>query len=182
MKKLLECIKNCKKCNLYKTRILPTIYCGNLKSKIFFIGEAPGKNEDETGVPFCGRAGKILDELLESVNLKREEMYITNIVKCRPPKNRDPKDSEINKCKNYLEKQIELIKPKVICPLGRFSSKYILKKYIGKIFEIGEVHGKVFKVNDITIIPMYHPAAAIYDNKKISILKKDFKEIINNLL
>lgn len=146
-----------------------------------FIGEAPGKNEDETGIPFCGRAGKILDNLLDSIKLKREDVYITNIVKCRPPKNRDPKKSEINKCKHFLDEQIEIIKPKVICPLGRFSSQYILEKYIGKIFEIGEVHGKSFKVNNSIIIPMYHPAAAIYDNKKIKILKKDFKTIINNL-
>lgn len=181
MKDLLKQIQNCKKCGLYKTRIMPTIYCGNIKSKIMFIGEAPGKNEDETGVPFCGRAGKILDELLNYINFKREDVYITNIVKCRPPKNRDPKESEIKKCGCFLEKQIKFVNPKIICPLGRFSSKYILKKYFKKSFEIGEVHGKVFKINNIFIIPMYHPAAAIYDNKKIDVLKKDFKVIINNL-
>jgi len=181
MNKLLKEIKNCKKCNLCKTRIMPTIYCGNLNSDIVFIGEAPGKNEDETGVPFCGRAGKILDELLKDINLKREEVYITNIVKCRPPKNRDPKKEEIEECKFFLDQQIDLIKPKIICPLGRFSSKYILKKYLDKDYEIGEVHGKVFKVNNLFIIPMYHPAAAIYDRKKIETLKKDFKKIINNL-
>ncbi|MDD4358221.1 MAG: uracil-DNA glycosylase [Candidatus Pacebacteria bacterium] len=181
MNKLLEEIKECKKCSLHMTRNLPTIYCGNTKSKIVFIGEAPGKNEDETGVPFCGRAGNILDELLESINLKREEVYITNIIKCRPPKNRDPEEGEIKKCKEYLDKQLEMIKPKVICPLGRFSSKYILNKYLSESYEIGEVHGKVFKINDLIIIPMYHPAAAIYDNKKLDILKKDIKKIINSL-
>lgn len=181
MNNLIENIKNCKKCSLCKTRILPTIYCGNPNSGIMFIGEAPGKNEDETGVPFCGRAGKILNELLDSINLRREDIYITNIVKCRPPKNRDPKESEIDKCKYFLDEQIRLVKPKVICPLGRFSSKYILKKYVNKIFEIGEVHGKVFEIGDNIIIPMYHPAAAIYGNKKLDILKKDFKNIISNL-
>ncbi len=181
MNNLIENIKNCKKCSLCKTKILPTIYCGNPNSGIMFIGEAPGKNEDETGVPFCGRAGKILNELLDSINLRREDIYITNIVKCRPPKNRDPKESEIDKCKYFLDEQIRLVKPKVICPLGRFSSKYILKKYVNKIFEIGEVHGKVFEIGDNIIIPMYHPAAAIYDNKKLDILKKDFKNIISNL-
>lgn len=181
MRKIFRDIKECKKCSLCKKRNLPTIYCGNLKSKILFIGEAPGKNEDETGIPFCGRAGKILEELLSSINLKREDVYITNIVKCRPPKNRDPKEIEIKKCVGFLEEEIVLIKPKIICPLGRFSSKYILKKYFEKNFEIGEVHGKVFKKDGVIIIPMYHPAATIYDNKKKIILKKDFKKIINNL-
>ena len=181
MKKILDDIKNCKRCNLCKTRILPTIYCGDPSSKIMFIGEAPGKNEDETGIPFCGRAGKILNELLDSIKLERRDVYITNIVKCRPPKNRNPKENEIKKCKHFLDEQIKIIKPKIICPLGRFSSQYILKKYMNKKFEIGEVHGKVFKVCDNIIIPMYHPAAAIYDNKKIDILKKDFKNIISNL-
>ncbi len=179
MNKLLEEIKECKKCSLHKTRNLPTIYCGSFESKIMFIGEAPGKNEDETGKPFCGRAGKILEELLESIDLKREEVYITNIVKCRPLKNRDPKEEEIQKCEYFLEKEIEILKPKIICPLGRYSSKLILKKYLNKSLEIGDVHGKIFKAGKMLIIPMYHPAAAIYDYKKIKVLKKDFKNIIN---
>lgn len=181
MKKLIKEINGCKKCSLNKSRNFPTTRCGNIKSKIIFIGEAPGKNEDETGTPFCGRAGKILEELLESIKLKREEVYITNIVKCRPPRNRDPKKIEIKRCSAFLEREIALLQPKIICSLGRFSSKYVLKKYLGKSFEIGEVHGKVFKIEEMIIIPMYHPAAAIYDNKKIKILKKDFKKIINNL-
>ncbi|MDD4661689.1 MAG: uracil-DNA glycosylase [Candidatus Pacebacteria bacterium] len=172
-----QIIKECKRCSLFKKRITPTIHCGDIKSNILFIGEAPGKNEDETGIPFCGRAGSILNDLLKLIELKREDVYITNIVKCRPPKNRDPKKSEIKKCSYLLEKEIELLKPKIICPLGRFSSKYILNKYFKKNYEIGEVHGKVFKTENIIIIPMYHPAAAIYNNKKINILKKDFKKI-----
>ena len=177
MKKVVKDIMECKKCSLCKKRILPTIYNGNIKSEIVFIGEAPGKNEDESGTPFCGRAGKILNELLESINLKREDVYVTNIVKCRPPKNRDPKKTEINSCTCFLERELDIIKPKIICPLGRFSSKYILNKYFQKNFEIGEVHGKVFKIDNLTIIPMYHPAFAIYNNKKINILKEDFKKI-----
>jgi len=174
MKELAIKIKNCKKCDLWETRNLPTIYSGNLKSKIMFIGEAPGRNEDETGMPFCGRAGQILDELLEYVNLKREDIFITNILKCRPPSNRDPKEEEINECKVYLEEQIRILKPKIICPLGRFSSRYMLKKNL----EMGDMHGKIFKINNIFIIPMYHPAAVIYDNKKREMLKKDFKKLI----
>lgn len=177
MKKVVKDIMECKRCSLYKKRILPTVYNGNTKSKIVFIGEAPGKNEDESGTPFCGRAGKILNELLESINLKREDIYVTNIIKCKPPKNRDPKKTEINSCAYFLERELEIIKPEIICPLGRFSSKYILNKYFKKNFEIGEVHGKVFKIDNLRIIPMYHPAFAIYNNKKINILKKDFKKI-----
>jgi len=170
-------MSNCKKCILSKTRINIVKGDGNLKAKIMFIGEAPGSNEDKTGKPFCGRAGKILDDLLSSVNLKREDVYITNIVKCRPPKNRDPKPEEIKKCSLFLEKEIEEIDPEIICPLGRFAAKFILSKYNQEIAEIGEIHGKVFECDNVKIIPLYHPAVAIYNPTKINILKKDFKKI-----
>ena len=142
-------IKDCKNCILCKTRKNIVVGEGNLKTKILFIGEAPGKNEDESGKPFCGRAGKILDKLLLSAKIKRSDIYITNIVKCRPPKNRDPSKEEINTCSIYLDKQIKKIKPEIICPLGRFSSKYILKKYLDISPEIGEVHGKIFKTKKL---------------------------------
>lgn len=170
-------IKNCKKCELHKERSNIVLGDGDISANIIFIGEAPGRNEDEAGKPFCGRAGKILDDLLNSVKIKREEVYITNIVKCRPPKNRDPKPEEIKKCSLFLEKEIKEINPKIICPLGRFAVKYILKKYNLEVGEIGDVHGRVYIVDGIKIIPLYHPAAAIYDPNKINILKKDFKKI-----
>lgn len=171
-------MKDCKKCKLYKTRKNVVIGEGSLNAKIVFIGEAPGKNEDETGVPFCGRAGKLLDEFLSSINLKREDIFITNIVKCRPSLNRDPDKEEIKICSNYLEKQIKEINPEIICPLGRYASKFILKKYGFEEKEIGKVHGVIFE-NKVKIIPMYHPAAAIYDPKKKDIIKTDFKKILN---
>lgn len=170
-------IKNCKRCALFKDRINIVKGDGSLDPKVMFIGEAPGSNEDKTGKPFCGRAGKILDSLLDSIDLKREDVYITNIVKCRPPKNRDPKKEEIEKCSLYLKKEIKEIQPKIICPLGRFASKFILNEYKQEVKEIGEIHGEIYMCDGIKIIPLYHPAAAIYNPKKINILKNDFKKI-----
>ena len=148
--KLLEEVKKqvlaCKQCPLYLTRTNPVFGEGNIESKIMFIGEAPGVNEDKQGVPFCGAAGKILDELLASVGIKRNDVYITNILKCRPPENRDPKPEEISVCTPYLEKQIEIINPRVICSLGRYSMKFIFEKYglKEKLEPISKIHGKVF--------------------------------------
>lgn len=171
----------CKKCSLYKTRTNPVIGEGSPRAKIMMIGEAPGFNEDKTGHPFCGAAGKILNELLESVRIKREEIYITNLLKCRPPQNRGPRREEIETCASYLERQVETIKPKVICSLGNFSTKYIFEKYGLKdqIQGISKIHGKVFEVKNlfqsVKIIPLYHPAVATYNINMKEILKNDFK-------
>lgn len=173
-------ILNCKKCNLYKTRINPVIGEGSLNARIMFIGEAPGFNEDKQGKPFVGQSGKILDKLLESINLKREEIYIANILKCRPPENRNPSNQEILSCSNYLNKQIEIIKPKVICCLGNFATDFILKRFNLKkeIQGISKIHGKVFNVSTLSgkikIIPLYHPAVATYNMNMFETLKKDF--------
>ncbi len=188
MKKELEEIKkevlNCKKCSLYKTRTYPVVGGGSHQAKILFCGEAPGFNEDRTGRPFCGAAGKILDELLESVDLKREEVYISNLLKCRPVtpdfKNRAPNLNEIQACTPYLERQIDIIKPKVICTLGNYSTAFIFEKYGSKnqIQGISKIHGRVFEVknlfNSIIIIPLYHPAVATYNQNMKETLKKDF--------
>jgi len=181
LKQVKERVIKCKNCSLYKTRKLPVIGQGNHNASILFIGEAPGKNEDATGVPFCGRAGNILTKLLEHINLKREDIYICNILKCRPPINRDPKPLEIKKCTPYLEDQIKIIKPKVICSLGRFAMAFLMDKYgLGqKIKPIGKVHGSEYKIqvfsNEIIFIPFYHPAVAAYNPNMKDILKKDFK-------
>jgi DNA polymerase len=166
----------CKKCALYKKRTAPVIGQGSLKAKIMFIGEAPGAKEDASGIPFCGRSGKFLDELLQSVKIDRNEVYICNVVKCRPPENRDPKDEEIKACSRFIEKQIEIISPKVICPLGRHSMRFVMENFglADDIDGISKVHGKVFKGN-VSIIPFYHPAVALYNPKMKDILKKDFK-------
>ncbi|MFA5207862.1 MAG: uracil-DNA glycosylase [Candidatus Paceibacterota bacterium] len=167
---------SCKKCILYKKRISPVIGQGSLKAKIMFIGEAPGAKEDATGIPFCGRSGKFLDELLSSAQIDRQKVYICNIIKCRPPENRDPGEKEIKACSHFIEKQIEVISPNVICPLGRLSMKFVMEKFglESEIDVIGKIHGKVFKGKE-TIIPFYHPAVALYNPKMRDVLKKDFK-------
>jgi uracil-DNA glycosylase len=176
-------IKNCKKGPLCKTRTNAVPGEGSVNSEIMFVGEAPGFNEDKTGKPFVGRAGKIFDGLLNSINLKRDEIYITNILKCRPPKNRNPSDNEIKSCASYLDQQIEIIQPRIICCLGNFSTKFILQKYglKDKIQGISKIHGKVFNVSNLTgvinIIPLYHPAVATYNSNMLEILKKDFEII-----
>jgi len=181
LRKIKEEVLNCQKCSLYRNRNYPVIGEGNHQAKIMFIGEAPGVQEDRTGRPFCGPAGKILDELLNSAGIKREDVYISNLLKCRPPNNRDPQKEEIEACSPYLEKQIEIISPKVICPLGRYSMQFLMEKFGLKeqIQPISKIHGKIFEVKNlfqnIKIIPFYHPAVATYNINTKETLKRDFK-------
>ena len=187
LKKIDEQLKNvrdkvikCKKCSLSKTRILPVIGQGDHQAKVVLIGEAPGSNEDKTGVPFCGAAGAILDELLNSINYKREDVYICNILKCRPPNNRNPETDEIKACTPYLEEQFQAINPQIICSLGNYATSYILEKYGEKeVQSIGQIHGRVFEIKTnfglVKIIPLYHPATVVYNRNMIEILKSDFK-------
>lgn len=162
-----------------KNKYFPVIGEGSHDAKIMFIGEAPGRNEAEAGRPFCGASGRILDELLASAGLDRKEVYITNIVKDRPPDNRDPLPDEIEFYAPFLDRQIEIIQPKVIATLGRFSMTYIMKKFglEAELKSISAIHGKVFSARtsygEIKIIPLYHPAVAVYGTNK-EILKKDF--------
>ncbi len=172
---------------LYEERIansyLPVMGEGSVDARIMFVGEAPGKKEGETGRPFVGRAGKILDELLSSVGLKREEVFITSIVKDRPPKNRDPLPTEIALYAPILDKQIEIIKPEIVATLGRFSMEYIMKCYglEAELAPISVLHGKVFETPQFKLVPLYHPAAAIYNQKLLSDLKADF-QILKSVL
>lgn len=156
----------------------PVIGEGSHEAKIMFVGEAPGKNEALTGRPFCGAAGKILDELLAGIGLKREEIYITNIVKDRPPENRDPLPEEIAYYAPFLDQQIQILQPRVIATLGRFSMSYLLNKYFLPASTISEMHGQVIETQEkygpLVIIPLYHPAASIYNQKLKETLKKDF--------
>ena len=169
-----------------KNNFLPVIGEGSHYAKIMFIGEAPGKNEALTGRPFCGAAGRILDELLQSINVARKEVYITNIVKDRPPFNRDPLPEEIEFYAPFLVRQIEIIGPKVIATLGRFSMDYIMKKFQPETDQplsgeesISKIHGKIFDAKTpygkVKIIPLYHPAVAIYNAREKETLKKDFE-------
>ncbi|MFH1612075.1 MAG: uracil-DNA glycosylase [bacterium] len=181
LRKMRDSIVDCQKCPLYKTRILPVIGQGNHNAKAIFIGEAPGATEDKTGVPFCGAAGRILSELLESIDCKREDIYIANILKCRPPTNRNPLQNEIDACVGYLEEQIKIIQPKVICPMGNYAVNFILRNFgLGdEIQGISKIHGKLFEsdteLGKLKIAPLYHPAVSVYNANMKDVLKKDFQ-------
>ena len=178
-------VKKCKKCSLHKTRFNTVFGEGFFNARIIFIGEAPGRNEDERGRPFVGRAGKIFDEMLECIGLRRNDVYISNILKCRPPKNRNPSKIEIKNCSEYIEKQIEIIKPDIIAPMGNYAITYIFNKFKLKLEKISKIHGIIYSVNSFSkklkIIPIYHPAAAIYRKNIKNILLKDFQNIKKNL-
>ena len=164
-----------------KNNVHPVIGEGDHFANMIFIGEAPGKNEAIQARPFVGASGKFLNEMLDGIGLKREEVYITNIVKDRPPENRDPLPSEIEVYGPFLDKQIDIIRPGVVVTLGRFSMQYIMKKF-GMDFEIepiSKAHGKSYATiasyGPITIIPLYHPATALYNGSMRDVLKKDFE-------
>ncbi|MDO8886012.1 uracil-DNA glycosylase [Candidatus Oleimmundimicrobium sp.] len=174
-----EELKDCQRCSLGKTRTNIVFGAGNENADLVFVGEAPGCNEDIQGKPFVGAAGKLLDKLLDSIGLVRDQIYIANVLKCRPPKNRDPLPSEIETCKPFLLKQIEIIKPKVVCTLGRFATQVILDKNV----PISKVRGKCFDGNGYYIFPIYHPAAALYQRTNLDKLKADFlilKELLSS--
>lgn len=156
----------------------PVIGEGSNAAKIMFIGEAPGEKEAKSGRPFVGRAGQVLNELLSSIGLDRDSVYVTNIVKDRPPKNRDPKPEEIELYGPLLDEQIESMKPKVIATLGRFSMEYVMRRYglDEKIQAISDLHGKVLiSSKGFRFIPLFHPAAAIYNQSLKPTLFEDFK-------
>ena len=185
MKEIRDELLQFKESPLYKYRVenkyFPVVGEGSHVAHIVFIGEAPGKNEAETARPFCGKSGKVLDEMLESINLNRSDVYITNVVKDRPPENRDPSIDEIKMYAPFLDRQIGIIKPKVIATLGRFSMSYIMDHFglKDKISSISLMHGKEFianpKYGSVVIIPLYHPAVALYDGSNKQTLLDDFQ-------
>lgn len=184
MKKIHDEVVALKHSPLYTYRMennyVPVIGNGSLEAEIMFVGEAPGENEAKTGQSFCGRSGKILDTLFASVGIKREDVYITSIVKDRPPKNRDPLPEEIALYAPFLDRQIEILKPKVVATLGRFATEYVMRRYglEDKIAPISVLHGKTFKLPNLPtskLIPLYHPAAAIYNQKLKEVLGHDFQ-------
>ena len=179
LKQIKDKVIDCQKCILYKTRILPVIGQGSHQADIMFIGEAPGAQESKTGIPFCGQAGKILDELLDSINIPREKVYIANILKDRPPANRNPLPDEIEACTPYLLRQIEIIKPKLVCTLGNYATAFILNKHglADKVQGISKIHGQIFETGKFKVIPLYHPAVAVYNANMIEVLKKDFQAL-----
>jgi len=176
LKMIQEKVKICQKCDLCITRKNAVPGKGNQNADVIFIGEAPGKSEDLSGEPFIGIAGKILNDALENAGLTRNDVYITNIVKCRPPKNRIPNEIEKTSCSNYLEDEIVIINPKIICLLGNTSFYSILG---GK--EISKNHGKfVFKDNRMYFVT-FHPAATIYNQKLGKVFKNDIKKLVKEL-
>jgi uracil-DNA glycosylase len=168
-------ISACTKCDLHKSRTKTVPGEGPSNAKIMFVGEGPGQNEDEQGRPFVGAAGKLLTELLESIGLKRSDVFITNIVKCRPPNNRAPRKSEVETCNPYLESQMRLIKPQIVCALGTPAITTLL----GQEYSATRAHGKPVSKDHMTVLPMYHPAAALYDATLKEVLAADFKTLKN---
>ena len=176
MKKKIEQIKQevikCTKCELSETRTNSVPGKGNFKSDVIFVGEAPGKNEDEKGEPFIGIAGKKLSSALENAGVSRDDIYITNIVKCRPPSNRVPKTNERETCQEYLKQEISIIKPKIICVLGNTVFNSILGGS-----EIMKYRGKVAQKDKQLYFISLHPAATIYNQKLVDVFKKDIKKL-----
>ena len=172
LEKLKQNVIKCKNCNLHKTRTNSVPGKGNFKSDVIFVGEAPGKNEDNNGEPFIGIAGKKLSAALEEANVSRDEVYITNVVKCRPPDNRVPNTDERNTCQEYLKEEIKIIKPKIICVLGNTAFNSVLGGS-----EITKFRGKIIRKDKQLYFISVHPAATIYNQKLIEVLKKDIKKL-----
>jgi DNA polymerase len=162
---------------LHQTRTTVVFGAGNADADVMFIGEAPGANEDRMGLPFVGQAGKLLDKLLAEIGLERKDVFIANTLKCRPPDNRDPHPNEIEACHDYLEQQVDLIEPIVICSLGNFSTKLLRRDTTG----ISRLHGqeevRVIGSRAVRLYPLYHPAAALYTPSTLETLRKDFHRI-----
>jgi DNA polymerase len=172
LQQIHEEVQVCTKCGLYFSRKHGVSGAGPADAEIMLIGEGPGFHENETGIPFVGGSGKLLDELLEGIGLKREDVFIGNVVKCRPPGNRDPMVNELAACDPFLERQIAVINPKVIVTLGRFSTMKFLPHA-----KISEVHGQAMKVKGRLIVAMYHPAAALHQRSLRPILEADFAKL-----
>ena len=174
MEYLKKAVKKCKKCNLCKTRINPVFGEGNEKTNILLIGEAPGKNEDLLKRPFVGRSGKLLTTVLKSIGIDRKKLYITNIVKCRPPENRNPTEIEQNVCaNNYLFKQIDFIKPKLIVLLGAVAAKF----FFGNSFKMLSERGQVIRKSKYRIMAAFHPAYVLRFPSNEDIFVKDLKKM-----
>ena len=173
-------VENCRKCPLWKTRNKVVFGEGPSDAKVMLIGMGPGYHENQQGKPFVGAAGKLLDKLLTYVGIKREKVYITNVIKCYLPDN-NPTEEEIRACSPYLDRQIDLIKPKIIIALGNTATQYVFNKFNLKIRPMSQLHGKVFTISNLKyqlkLIPMYHPAAALRNPGLLEVVKTDWKNI-----
>ena len=174
---LYEACAACEKCELAKTRTNCVFGTGNREADILFVGEAPGEQEDLSGTPFVGRAGQLLDKYLYAVDIAREDVYIANILKCRPPKNRDPLPAEEEACIDYLREQVRLIKPKIIVCLGRIAAMKLIKPD----FKISKEHGVWFEKGNFIMTAVYHPAALLRDPRRKEEMLADMQEIKKKL-
>jgi DNA polymerase len=181
LEEISAAIAACQRCELAETRTKAVPGEGSDKAEVMFIGEAPGRDEDVQGRPFVGRAGKLLDRLLAEIGIGRNQIFIGNVLKCRPAspegKDRKPTEQEVSACSHFLDSQIEKIKPKVICTLGDTATQYILRKYGLKPDGISKIHGRVFEAGKLKIIPLYHPAAALYTYRLERVMRKDFEKL-----
>lgn len=171
---LRDSLHNCQRCKLAGLGRTQVVFgTGDPQATIMFVGEAPGYYEDRQGEPFVGAAGKLLTELVQSIGLSRSEIYIANVIKCRPPNNRDPETDEVDTCKPFLLQQIELIRPKLVCSLGNWATQTLLEKKVG----ITKVRGQAFHVRDFVVFPMLHPAAALHQGSLQEPLREDFRKL-----
>jgi len=171
---VLNELSDCKRCKLSRNRTKLVFGEGNLDARLVFVGEAPGRDEDLSGLPFVGRAGKLLTKIIEAMNMTREDVYIMNIVKCRPPENRNPEEDEIRTCEPFMLKQLSIIKPEIICTLGTFSSQTLLKTSV----PISKLRGHFHDYHGIKLMPTYHPAFLLRNASKKKEVWEDMQAIM----
>lgn len=174
LKEIEQQVMGCTKCRLHETRTQGVFARGRADAELMFIGEGPGADEDREGIPFVGRAGTLLDELIAALGLERDEVYITNIVKSRPPKNRDPRADEIEACWPYLEEQIHLVEPRILVTLGKPASNTLL----GRNSNMGDLRGRWFSYEGIPVLPTYHPAYLLRQPSQKSKVWEDLKQVM----
>lgn len=181
MRRLRDRADACTRCSLSGSRTRAVVGSGSLDASVVLVGEAPGRKEDETGLPFVGSAGRLLDRLLAEAGLSREGVFITNIVKCRPPGNRRPKRTEVEPCEPYLDEQLSIIRPRVVAPMGNSPLAYFQGRYGLPRKVVGDVHGEAFTVREswgeVILLPLYHPAAAIYNRRLLRGLEEDMRKL-----
>ena len=174
LQELSQSLHNCQRCKLATLGRSQVVFgVGNPQASIMFVGEAPGFNEDQKGEPFVGAAGKLLNDLLTSAGLSRDQIYIANVIKCRPPNNRDPEQDEVETCKPFLLQQIQLIRPTLVCTLGNWATQTLLERKVG----ITKVKAQAFYLKDFVLFPLLHPAAALHQGNLLPTLKEDFKKL-----
>jgi uracil-DNA glycosylase family 4 len=178
LKAVWQQARGCERCSqLAATRTTVVFGSGNADAELMFVGEAPGANEDRLGLPFVGQAGKLLDKLLDEIGLAREDVFICNVLKCRPPGNRDPQPAEIDACQDYLVRQVELIEPLVVCTLGNFATKLLRSDPAGITRLHGQAEERTIGPRRVRLYPLFHPAAALYTPRMLATLREDFARI-----